>query len=245
MQPATRQTPLAPRPARHLALVARGVPPASDSPCATCYLHAECLPGEGGYARKRVRKGESLFRAGGIFDSLYSVRSGFFKTRIALDDGRDQVAGFHMAGDMLGLEAIGAGRHNQDAIALEDSEVCILPYEQLLGVHMQRPLHRAMGRELARDHGLLMMLGSLRAEERLAAFLLDLSQRYLAGGFSAREFHLRMTRDELGSYLGLSLETVSRLFSRFQQDGHITVQQKHIRILDAGALRGVLAQALA
>ena len=119
-------------------------------------------------------------------------------------------------------------------------EVCVIPYARLEELNLQRQLHKVMSRELVRDQGVMMLLGTMRAEERLAAFLLNLSQRFVARGFSPHEFHLRMTRDEIGSYLGLSLETVSRLFSRFQEDNLITVQQKHICILDVPGLRAVM-----
>ena len=219
--------------------------------CGTCNLREVCLPcGLKGpdvarladlvYTRRRVKRGESLFRAGSDFDSIFAVRSGFFKSSVVLEDGRDQVTGFHMAGEVLGMDGIGTGHHTADVVALEDSEVCIIPYERLQEPDLQRQLQRVMSRELVRDQGVMMLLGTMRAEERLAAFLLNLSQRFVARGFSSSEFHLRMTRDEIGSYLGLSLETVSRLFSRFQADKLIAVQQKHIRILDVPGLRSVM-----
>jgi CRP/FNR family transcriptional regulator len=148
-----------------------------------------------------------------------------------------------MAGEIMGLDGIGTGHYASDVVALEDSEVCIIPYERLEQPELQRQLQKVMSRELVRDQGVMMLLGTMRAEERLAAFLLNLSQRFVARGFSPSEFHLRMTRDEIGSYLGLSLETVSRLFSRFQAEKLIAVQQKHIRILDVPGLRAVMLQA--
>ena len=219
--------------------------------CTTCNLRELCLPcglaavdtqlvNEMVYTRKRLKRGDSLYRAGGSFDSLYAVRSGFFKSSVVLEDGRDQVTGFHMAGEILGMDGIGTDSHSADVIALEDSEVCIIPYAHLEEPRLQRQLQKAMSRELVRDQGVMMLLGTMKAEERLAAFLLNLSQRFVARGFSPHEFHLRMTRDEIGSYLGLSLETVSRLFSRFHEDGLITVQQKHICILDVPGLRAVM-----
>ena len=168
------------------------------------------------------------------------MRSGFFKSSVVLEDGRDQVTGFHMAGEILGMDGIGTERHACDTTALEDSEVCVIPYTRLDEPALQRQLHKVMSREIVRDHGVMMLLGTMRAEERLAAFLLNLSQRFVARGFSPSEFHLRMTREEIGSYLGLTLETVSRLFSRFQEDGLITVQQKHICILDIPGLKSVV-----
>jgi CRP/FNR family transcriptional regulator len=225
--------------------------PRAAQQCGTCNLREICLPGglEGSnpgllddlvYTRKRVKRGETLYRAGAGFDSLYAVRSGFFKSRVVLEDGRDQVTGFQMAGEILGMDGIGTNQHAADAIALEDSEVCVIPYTRLEEPTLQRQLHKVMSRELVRDQGVMMLLGTMRAEERLAAFLLNLSQRFTVRGYSSQEFHLRMTRDEIGSYLGLSLETVSRLFSRFQDDGLITVQQKHIRILDIPGLKLVV-----
>ena len=221
--------------------------------CSSCKLREVCLPcglreidsallDELAYTRKRVKRGEAIFRAGAEFDALYAVRSGFFKSSVLLEDGRDQVTGFHMAGEILGTDGIGSGSHTSDAIALEDSEICIIPYARLEEPALQRQLHKVMSRELVRDQGLMMLLGTMRAEERLATFLLNLSHRFTARGYSASEFHLRMTRDEIGSYLGLSLETVSRLFSRFQDDELITVQQKHICILDVAGLRRVMVR---
>jgi len=225
--------------------------------CSSCNLRELCLPqGLGAtdiarfenvvYARRRIKRGEALFAAGDEFKAVYSVRSGFFKTSLVDGEGREQVTGFFMGGELLGMDGIGAARYNSAAIALEDSEVCILPYaliEQLAAEvpSLQRRLYAVLSREIARDHGVMMLLGSMRAEERLATFLLNLSKRFTARGYSPSDFHLRMTREELGSYLGLKLETVSRLFSRFHDDGLIEVQQKHVRILDAAGLEQILA----
>ena len=204
--------------------------------CSVCNLREVCLPcGLAGstralldnlvYTRKRVKRGDCLYRVGTGFESLYAVRSGFFKSRVVLQDGRDQVTGFHMAGEVLGMDGIASDNHMADVIALEDSEVCVIPYGRLEDPSLQRQLHKVMSRELVRDQGVMMLLGTMRAEERLAAFLLNLSQRFVARGYAPNEFHLRMTRDEIGSYLGLSLETVSRLFSRFHDEGLIAVHR--------------------
>jgi CRP/FNR family transcriptional regulator len=219
--------------------------------CSSCNLREACLPcgldgmaterlGEIVLTRIRLRRGESVVRAGATFESLYAVRSGFFKSSVVLEDGRDQVTGFHMAGEVLGLDGMATGFHATDVVALEDSEVCIIAHERLEDPGMHRQLHKVMSRELVRDHGVMMLLGTMRAEERLAAFLLNLSQRFLARGYSPSEFHLRMTREEIGSYIGLSLETVSRLFSRFQEEGFIAVNQKHVRILRVEGLRAAM-----
>jgi len=198
------------------------------------------------YARRRVRRGEALFGTGDEFKSLYALRSGFFKTSLVDSEGREQVTGFSMGGELLGVEGIGTGRYSGTAVALEDSEVCVLPYTLIEKMAddspaLRRQLHAVLSREIVRDHGVMMLLGSMRAEERLATFLLNLSKRFTARGFSPSDFHLRMTREEMGSYLGLKLETVSRLFSRFHDDGLIEVKQKHVRIRDIAGLAQILA----
>lgn len=229
----------------------------AEATCASCNLRELCLPGglclddleraqSIVYARRRVRRGESIFAAGDEFKSVYAIRSGFFKTSVVDDEGREQVTGFFMGGELLGLDGIGTGRHNGTAIALEDSEVCVMPYTLIEEMarelpSLQRHLHAVLAREIVRDHGVMMLLGSMRAEERLAAFLTNLSKRFMKRGFSPSEFHLRMTREEIGSYLGLKLETVSRLFSQFQKDRLIEVEQKHVRVLDADGLARILA----
>jgi CRP/FNR family transcriptional regulator len=226
--------------------------------CSNCSLRELCLPvglsdEDMGrldslvFVRRTVKRGDHLFRAGDAFASLYAVRAGFFKTKLLLEDGREQVTGFQMAGELLGMDGIGTERHTCDAVALEDSEVCVMPYERLENLSrevaaLQQHFHKVMSREIVREHGVMMLLGSMRAEERLAAFLLNLSQRLSARGYSPHEFNLRMTREEIGSYLGLKLETVSRAFSRFQEDGLIAVQQKNIRILSPAGLRELVGR---
>ena len=225
--------------------------------CASCNLRELCLPAglcaediaraeNLVYARRRVKRGESLFKAGGEFNAVYAIRSGFFKTSLVDGEGREQVTGFFMGGELVGLDGIGAGTYNGTAIALEDSEVCVLPYALIEELAreiptLQRHLHAVLAREIVRDHGVMMLLGSMRAEERLATFLINLSKRFTRRGYSASEFHLRMTREEIGSYLGLKLETVSRLFSQFQKDGLMEVQQKHVRIASIAGLERLLA----
>ena len=145
----------------------------------------------------------------------------------------------------LGLDGISTEAHSCNAVALEDSEVCVIAYDKLEQMSheiegLQLQFHKVMSREIVRDHGVMMLLGSMRAEERLAAFLLNMSQRFTARGFSPSEFNLRMTREEIGSYLGLKLETVSRAFSRFQEDGLISVQQKHVHLLDPAGLKRLI-----
>jgi CRP/FNR family transcriptional regulator len=224
--------------------------------CSSCNLRELCLPvgmsseqldrlddlvGE----RRPVQRGEPLFRAGAAFRSLYAVRTGFFKTCVASEDGREQVTGFQMAGELLGLDGIGTERHTCDAIALEDSQACVIPFDRLEDLtrelsDLQRQFHKIMSREIVREHGVMLLLGSMRAEERLAAFLINLTQRLHARGFSSSSLVLRMTREEIGSYLGLKLETVSRAFSKLQDDGVLEVKQRQITVRDASRLQALI-----
>jgi CRP/FNR family transcriptional regulator len=195
--------------------------------------------------RKKIAKGESLFRNGDKFNALYAIRTGFFKTCVSSEDGRDQVTGFQMAGEIMGLDGIVSDHHTCDAIALEDAEVCVMPFEHIEELSreinaLQHHVHKIMSREIVREHGVMILLGSMRAEERLAAFLLNLVQRLHARGFSQSELVLRMTREEIGSYLGLKLETVSRTFSKFVEEGIVEVKQRHVRILNAEALKNLV-----
>jgi len=212
--------------------------------CANCNLRELCVPG--GISgddlkqldtivamRKRLKKGASLFRTGDDFNSLYAVRSGFFKSCISADNGQEQITGFQAPGELLGLDGVAIERHGVNAIALEDSEVCILPFSDLERIArdfapLQHQLHKVMSRELAREHQVLLLLGSMKADQRVAAFLINISARYKRLGYSAEEFVLRMTRQEIGSYLGLKLETVSRTFSRFQVQGLVDVRGKSV-----------------
>ncbi len=224
--------------------------------CGACNLRELCLPA-GLEAQEMdqlarivhhkhpVKRGEYLYRAGSELQSLYAVRTGFLKSCVLHDDGREQVAGFHMMGELLGMDAIGSGRHMCDAIALEDSEMCDIPYNEFEHLSrdlpgLQRHFHRVMSREITRDYGVMLLLGSMRAEERLAAFLLNLSQRFAARGYSSTQFNLRMTREEIGSYLGLKLETVSRSFSHFQSADIVAVHNKAIELKDLQRLRAIV-----
>ena len=225
--------------------------------CSQCNLRELCLPfgldprevnqlDELVGSRRKIKRQQHLYRSGDAFEAIYAIRAGSFKTDVLLEDGRDQVTGFQMTGEVLGLDGISGEQHSCNAIALEDSEVCVIPFSRLEELSrqvesLQHQFHKIMSREIVRDHGVMMLLGSMRAEERLAAFLLNMSQRFTARGFSPSEFHLRMTRDEIGSYLGLKLETVSRAFSRFQDEGLVADQQKHIRILDTPGLKRILS----
>ncbi len=233
---------------------ARTSPPLSplSTQCSTCHLRDLCLPcGMTGhdvdeldnlmFSRRKVAAGQDLYQEGETFAYIYAARSGTFKTRLTLPDGREQLMGFYMAGELMGLDGIASGKHASSAIALEDAEVCAIPYSHLAKVAMgaaglQDAVTRLMSREIVREHSLMMLLGSMNAEERLASFLLNLSQRLKARGYSPSEFHLRMSRAEIGSYLGMTLETVSRTFSAFQQQRLLEVDKRHIRIIDLDGL---------
>ncbi|MBE7367764.1 fumarate/nitrate reduction transcriptional regulator Fnr [Ramlibacter pallidus] len=226
--------------------------------CSNCSLRELCMPmglsddemariDDVISARRKVKRKTALFRSGEKFHALYAIRTGVFKTCVVAEDGRDQVTGFQMAGEIVGLDGIVNDQHTCDAVALEDSEVCVMPFDRIgelsreVGA-LQHHLHRVMSREIVREHGVMLLLGTMRAEERLAAFLLNLVQRLQARGFSRSELVLRMTRQEIGSYLGLKLETVSRTFSRFAEEGMIEVHQRHVRIVDTQRLKAILAQ---
>jgi CRP/FNR family transcriptional regulator, anaerobic regulatory protein len=226
--------------------------------CSSCHLKDLCLPcGLAGsevqrldglkFGRRKVKAGQPLYREGDGFHNIYAVRSGTFKSSLTLADGREQVSGFHMAGELMGLDGLAQSRHASSATALEDAEICSIPYSQLAelssdSTSLQLVVGRLMSREIVREHSLMVLLGSMNAEERLAAFLLNLSQRMRARGYSPSEFHLRMTRAEIGSYLGMKLETVSRTFSAFQQQRLLEVDKKHVRILDLAGLQQVFEQ---
>ena len=228
--------------------------------CSNCNLRELCMPvglspdelkriDEIVATRRQVKRRETLFRHGERFTSLYAIRTGVFKTRVTSEDGRDQVTGFQMAGEIIGLDGIVNDHHSCDAVALEDSEVCVMPFDRIEELSrevtaLQRHVHQIMSREIVREHGVMLLLGSMRAEERLAAFLLNLVERLHARGFSQSELVLRMTREEIGSYLGLKLETVSRTLSRFAEDGTVEVDKRHIRISDAAALRRMVNPAV-
>ena len=224
--------------------------------CSNCNLRELCMPmglseselkriDDLVAVRRKIKRGTPLFRNGEKFTNLFAIRTGFFKTTVASEDGRDQVTGFQMAGEVMGLDGIVNDFHTCDAIALEDAEVCVMPFDQIEELSrevnsLQRHVHKIMSREIVRENGVMLLLGSMRAEERLAAFLLNLVQRLHARGFSQNELVLRMTREEIGSYLGLKLETVSRTFSKFAEDGIVEVKQRYVRIINPDALQDIV-----
>jgi CRP/FNR family transcriptional regulator len=223
--------------------------------CSLCPARAICFGGnepqnsdEGidsiVHTRRRVFRGEHLYYAGDAFKSLYSFRSGFFKSYVDTPDGQSQVVGFPMAGDVVGLDGIASDRYERNVVALDDGEACVIPYANIQGLAARSPgiqhqLHKIMSLEIVQEQVIVAMLGRMRAEPRVAKFLLGLSQRFAARGYSHTKFRLRMTREEIGSYLGLKLETVSRALSLFQKNGLIQLNFRSIEITDLRGLDGV------
>ncbi|WP_371765417.1 helix-turn-helix domain-containing protein [Massilia sp.] len=226
-----------------------------DGKCGRCAYRTLCLPpglGERDLARlegmlgcrRRVARGDVLFRAGQPFSNLYALRFGHFMTCRSDHRGERYITGFQMAGDLMGMDAIGNAEHASTAIALEDSEVCEMPYARLQALMAELPqvmahFHRVMSQEILRDQSAIRFLGILRADERLASLLLNLSARYAMRGFSPRRFQLRMSRDDMGRYLGLKLETVSRLLARFRDQGLIRLERRELEILDMRRLEAL------
>jgi CRP/FNR family transcriptional regulator len=192
--------------------------------------------------RQRVRRGDALQWVGAAFAVLFVVRFGFFKSVALSREGFQQVTGFPMVNDVIGLDGIETGVHTREVMALDDAEVFVLPFARWErwsheSAYGQRLTIRTMALEILRSQELMLALGGPPAEQRVAMFLLDLSERYGRLGYSRSEFQLRMTRAELGSYLGLKLETVSRTLSHLQREGIIQAQGKFISLLDFPLLR--------
>lgn len=223
--------------------------------CVDCSLRELCLPlglnetdlSAMGRVVKRVRKlkkGEFLYRVGEKMTSLYALRAGSAKTCEISVGGDVQITGFHLAGELIGMDGISTDHHHCDAVALEKSEVCELPFDQLEELAheipgLQHQMFKVMSREIVHDGELLLMLGKMSAEQRLAASLLSFSRRFECLGYSATEFTLSMSRQDLGDYLGLALETVSRLFSRFQEEGMITIDGRRVELIDLVRLKAL------
>lgn len=175
------------------------------------------------------------------------MRFGSLKTQLEDSSGQLQITGFHLPGEIVGLDGMIESKHVSSAVALEDSEVCVIRLPEIDRVSTQLPslqqqFRRLMSREITRSHQMLATVGAMRSEQRLAAFLLNLSQRYAALGYSSTEFVLRMSREEIGNYLGLTLETVSRLFSRFGREGLIRINQREVRLIDLPGLKQLIGQ---
>lgn len=226
--------------------------------CSTCMMGSVCVPvGMPAHEveqlddlvkeRIRIEKGQILFQHGDTLDALFGLRIGSLKTQIMESFGQQQITGFFLPGEIIGLDGMMDGQHSSTAIAMEDSEVCVVRLDAIDEISRQVPtlqhqIRRLMGKEIARSHQVMLALGSMRSEQRLAAFLINLSQRLAALGYSSSEFIMRMTREEIGNYLGLTLETVSRLFSRFAREGVIRVSQREVKILDLDALNELVGR---
>jgi CRP/FNR family transcriptional regulator len=247
----TRQLPQL-RLVRDATQIRQTTPLIPSSQCTNCMMHWACIASAVPSAQheqldrmvhtwRKIAKGEALFRAGDVFHALYAIRSGSFKTVVSHPNGANHVTEFQLAGETLGLDGIAADRHTCDAIALEDSTVCSMPFHCIEDLcqdirPLQHRLHQLMAEEIVRESGLMLLLAGLSAEARVATFLLNLSTRMQDRGYSATSFTLRMTREEIGSYLGMQLETVSRALSRFQREGWIVVSGKNIELTDKAAL---------
>jgi len=216
--------------------------------CGECSLRALCLPaGIAAHelkdldavvrARVPLDRGEALFRNGDPLESLYVIRSGSIRTAQASTEGEEQIIGFHIPGEIVGLDAMSDDVHHCDAIALERTSVCAVPFDRLQEIAgripaLQRQLHRIISREMVQDHHHLVALGRRTARQRLALFIQSLSERLEAAGYPGDEIYLSMSREDIANYLGLALETVSRLISRLHDEGIVAVDRRHVTILD-------------
>jgi len=223
--------------------------------CQNCSLSQLCLPftlDEKELAqldliieRKRpIQKSQTIITAGSPLLSLYAIRSGTMKSFTITESGDEQITAFHLAGDLVGFDAIGTMVHPSFTQALETSMVCEIPYtvlDDLTGKipKLRRQILRLMSGEIKGDQELISQLSNKSAEARLAAFILSLSSRFSQRGLSPREFRLTMTRSDIGSYLGLTIETISRLLGRFKRDDILKVNGKYITIIDVKKLSSV------
>ncbi len=226
--------------------------------CENCNLHELCFPhGMSDDEMKQLdavvkqrnplQKNDYLYRDGDTAGAIYAVRSGSIKTAAESANGDEQIVGFHLAGEVLGLDGFGSGKHTCNAVALETTSVCVLPVEELeklchLMPGLQKQMRRIMGKEVSDEHKMLLMLGKMSAEERLASFLLSLSLRMKERHWKADEFVLSMPRQDIANYLGVAVETVSRLFAHYQEEGIIAVDRRRIRILDMGRLKQIVGE---
>lgn len=222
----------------------------AEPPQARQHLELEAIGQQLQLARRQVQPKQALFRAGQPAQALYLVHAGCFKTQLVSADGREKITGFRMRGDLLGLDALGTPSYGCDAVALEFGEVWELPCAQLEAFGAKLPelrqqLTAALAREIRRDWQWMLSVGTLNAEQRVVAFLLDLAERQDALGFSPRHLMLRMTRADLGSFLALQLETVTRVLTRLAGLGAIEVERRHIAIERPALLRTLLGGAAA
>ena len=194
--------------------------------------------------RRIVHAGELVHRGGDGFTQLSVVHCGVFKIVSTTPDGREHVVGLGFRGDWLGLDGIVSDSHRSDAVALEDAQVCTIDYNELEALlhefpELRRQFQRILSREIVRSTEMMQLLGSMCAEKRVATFLLDLTQRLRERGGPETSLVLPMTREEIGSCLGLKLETVSRMFSKLRKAGVLDVTQRHVQLVDVAALQQI------
>ncbi|MBJ7314317.1 fumarate/nitrate reduction transcriptional regulator Fnr [Rugamonas sp. CCM 8940] len=225
--------------------------------CADCAVRRLCLPMELGTAdvdkldhivgrRFPLAQGELLYRTGSPFASLYAVREGQFKAYRVNRDGSEQVTGFHFSGQLLGLDAIGSGVHSCEVVALQDCSVCELPFADLEALLAKMPalrqqFHRMVGEEIARMQSVVLLLGKMKARQRLATLIVRAASVYEARGYSIEKFQLRMTHEDLSNYLGMTRECVSRQLTKFKQEGLVKVAPRELEVLDLAAIKTIAA----
>jgi CRP/FNR family transcriptional regulator len=229
--------------------------PCEPIACAQCGVYRLCLPLglhqadmtllESIVRRKEIyKRGQRLFRPGDRFDFIYAIRSGSVKTCVCTPDGRVQITGFHIAGELLGLSALDSGRYSCEARALETTSVCKVEAERLGELAQSIPsiqyqMLKIMSGHIRQDEELMLLLGRRNAEERLAEYLIGLSRRFAARNYSPTQFHLSMSRGDIGNYLGIAEETVCRILTRFQNAGLIATNRRHVRLIDLRELEAV------
>ena len=220
--------------------------------CSSCQTRKFCLPQNiNNYEidrvdhivqmRRTVKKGSKLIKSGAAFHAIYAIRTGFFKTSVSTDSGQEHLIGFQMSGDSLGMDGIATQKHISDVMALEDSTICVLPIHEIENLSrvspvFQRHFLRMLSKEIVRESHDMLMLSQMSAEARVASFIQNLTHRLQARGFSNSELLLRMSRIEIGQYLGLNLETISRTLTRLSQNSIIEINKRHLRILDKAGL---------
>lgn len=194
--------------------------------------------------RRTFKRGEFLYRIGEPFKAIYAIRSGSIKTSILTDDGRAQVTGFHIAGELLALNAIVTNHYTCEACALETTSVCEVPFERFeelceISPGLQYQMMKVMSSEILHHQQLMVLLGKKNAEERMATYLINLSYRFARRNYSPLQFNLSMSRSDIGNYLGLAEETVCRILARFQDEGLIITRRRQVQINDLARLQAV------
>ena len=225
--------------------------------CSSCSMHQLCLPmglGESDMdrldqiigRRRKIPRDTMLYRMNDPFINLYAIRLGHFKTSQIDPSGDQRITGFQMNGELLGMDAISTDHHHCEAVALEDSEVCEIPFSRLEELFCHIPtllhhFHRMMSQEITREQSVMLLLGNMRADQRFAAFLVNLGSRYAARGYSATQFQLRMSREDIANYLGLTIESISRLINKFKKQGLVNVRNREIDLLEPAVLKAMAA----